>query len=207
MSGAPGVVPRAGAHEVAEPVCVEVVPVTRTNHQTATLFGGRFIHAPSAMGNVVDIRLDKLERPEVLALLHEHLGAMEHTAPAESRHALDLAGLRGQDVTFWSAWDGPSLAGFGALKALGPDHGEIKSMRTSVSYLRRGVASAMLRHIIQAAGIRGYARLSLETGSMAYFEPARRLYARFGFQFCEPFGDYNPDPNSVFMTLLLAPGV
>lgn len=206
MSGAPGVVPRAGAHEVVESVDAAVVPVTRANHQAATLFGGRLIHASGVTGNVMDIQLDKLERPEVLALLLEHLGSMEHTAPAESRHALDLAGLRGQDVTFWSAWDGPSLAGFGALKALGPDHGEIKSMRTAQPYLRRGVASAMLRHLIQAAGIRGYARLSLETGSMAYFEPARQLYARFGFQFCEPFGDYNPDPNSVFMTLLLAPG-
>lgn len=151
----------------------------------------------------MDIRLDTLEDPKVLALLREHLDALAPTAPAESRHALNLDGLRRPDVTFWCAWDGPVLAGFGALRQIDPAHGEIKSMRTAATHLRRGVASRMLQHLIDVANARGYARLSLETGSMAYFEPARTLYASFGFAPCAPFGDYRADPNSVFMTRLL----
>ena len=153
----------------------------------------------------MDVRLDNLESPEVLALLREHLEALAPTAPAESRHALDLAGLRSHDVTFWSIWNGQSLAGFGALKHLSESHAEVKSMRTAASYLRRGVASQLLQHLVQEAGARGYSRLSLETGSMEYFEPARRLYSSFGFTPCPPFGSYKPDPNSVFMALQLAP--
>ncbi|HEY5972111.1 MAG TPA: GNAT family N-acetyltransferase [Pseudoxanthomonas sp.] len=149
----------------------------------------------------MDIRIDNLDRSEVLALLREHLDSMAPTAPAESRHALDLSALRSPDITFWSIWDGPVLAGFGALKHLTKSHAEIKSMRTASSHLRQGVASKMLQHIIQEAAARNYSRLSLETGSMAFFEAARRLYASFGFVPCPPFGSYKADPNSVFMTL------
>lgn len=165
-------------------------------------------HSSSAiwvpMESGLDIRIDDLEGPQVLALLHEHLGSMEHTAPAESRHALDLVGLRDPGITFWSVWDGPVLAGFGALRHMTESHAEIKSMRTATSHLRRGVASEMLRYLIREAASRGYSRLSLETGSMEFFEAARRLYASFGFTSCPPFGNYRPDPNSVFMTLDIA---
>ena len=149
------------------------------------------------------IREDPLDSPAVLALLREHLDTLAPTAPAESRHALDLDGLRAPDVTFWSVWDGPDLAGFGALKELSPEHGEVKSMRTARAYLRQGVASAILRHIIGKARRRGYTRLSLETGAMDFFAPAHQLYRSFGFTLCEPFGSYKPDPNSTFMTLTL----
>lgn len=148
----------------------------------------------------MDIRPGMLEDPQVLALLREHLDTLAPTAPAESRHALNLDGLRRADVTFRCAWDGLVLAGFGALRQLDPRHGEIKSMRTAATHLRQGVAAQMLRHLIDEAAIRGYERLSLETGSMAFFEPARRLYTAFGFVPCAPFGDYRADPNSVFMT-------
>lgn len=148
----------------------------------------------------MNIRVDNLESPEVLALLHEHLGSMEHTAPAESRHALGLSGLRDPNVIFWSMWDGPELAGFGALRHLTDSHAEVKSMRTAASHLRQGVASRMLQHIIDEATVLGYSRLSLETGSMEFFEAARRLYISFGFSPCPPFGNYRPDPNSVFLT-------
>lgn len=151
----------------------------------------------------MEIRADDLEGPEVLGLLQEHLSAMQLTSPPESRHALDAAGLRRPDVAFWSIWDGAELAGCGALKELDPTHAEIKSMRTATAHLRKGVASKMLEHLIAEAQRRGYRRLSLETGSMDYFEPARRLYASFGFFPCEPFGSYVEDPNSVFMTKAL----
>lgn len=156
--------------------------------------------AGSTREATLEIRLDNLDSPQVIALVREHLASMTQTSPAESCHPLDLDGLRGMDVTLWSVWDGENLAGIGALKHLSPKHAEIKSMRTARSYIRKGIASKMLRHIILEAGKKGYKRLSLETGSMEYFEPARRLYESFGFTPCEPFGDYVKDPNSVFMT-------
>lgn len=149
------------------------------------------------------IQSGNLEHPAVQALLHEHLGSMEHTAPPESRHALDLGGLSDPGISFWNIWDGVDLAGIGALKHLTDSHAEIKSMRTASSHLHRGVASRMLQHLVQEAATRGYSRLSLETSSMEFFAPARRLYASFGFSECPPFGEYKPDPNSVFMTLAI----
>ena len=145
------------------------------------------------------IRPDDLRGPEIIALLHEHLRCMALVSPPESRHALDLDGLRKPGITFWTIWNGPHLAGCGALKELDKQHGEIKSMRTASAFLRKGVASQMLRHIIDEAKRRGYRRLSLETGSMEYFKPAQRLYESFGFTLCGPFSSYIEDPNSVFM--------
>jgi putative acetyltransferase len=152
---------------------------------------------------VLTIRRDDLSGPEIRALLEEHLRSMYAITPPESVHALDIAELRQPDVTFWSAWSGSELVGCGALRELDPRHGEIKSMRTVSARRRRGVGRAMLTHIVAEARRRSYERLSLETGSMAQFEPARRLYASFGFAVCAPFGDYREDPNSVFMTRAL----
>ena len=151
----------------------------------------------------ISIREDDLRGPEIAALLRAHLDQMADQSPPESRHALDLDGLRAADVTFWCAWDGPDLLGCGALKAIDPGHGEIKSMHTSAAHRGRGVAARILTHIIDTARARGYRRLSLETGSMAAFAPARALYERFGFSYCAPFADYREDPNSVFMTFEL----
>jgi putative acetyltransferase len=149
----------------------------------------------------VDIKIDDLTGPEVAELVGEHLHGMSLNSPPESIHALNLEGLKKPEITFWSAWEGKELVGCGALKELDGQHGEIKSMRTSASHLRKGIARRMLQHIIEEAQRRGYRQLSLETGSMDDFEPARRLYASFGFQYCQPFSDYTEDPNSVFMTI------
>ena len=121
-------------------------------------------------------------------------------SPPESVHALDLAALRKPDITFWSVWQGEELVGCGALKELNRLHGEIKSMRTASPHLRKGIASRLLAHILAEAQRRSYGWLSLETGSMEAFAPARNLYARFGFRQCGPFGTYVEDPNSAFMT-------
>ena len=150
------------------------------------------------------IRIDHLRGAQIQALLEEHLGAMNHVSPPESVHALDLAQLRRPEITFWSAWRGESLVGCGALKEINLRHGEIKSMRTSAGHLRQGVASQLLQHIVSEAKQRGYERLSLETGSQPYFEPARNLYRSFGFVICPPFEGYVEDPNSVFMYRLLS---
>ena len=146
------------------------------------------------------IRTDDLSGSQIIELLREHLHCMELVSPPECRHALDIAGLKKPGITFWSIWNDSELAGCGAIKELDVGHGEIKSMRTASAYLRKGVASKMLEHIIEEAKRRSYGRLSLETGSMSYFEPARKLYAKFGFRYCGPFASYVEDPNSVFMT-------
>ena len=149
------------------------------------------------------IVVDNLEGPQIIALLQEHLAEMRSVSPPESVHALDLPGLRKPDITFWTAWLGSDLAGCAALKELSPEHGEIKSMRTARRHKRQGIAAHMLRHILEEAARRHYRRLSLETGAQPHFEPARALYASFGFQRCGPFGSYVDDPNSVFMTRAL----
>jgi putative acetyltransferase len=151
----------------------------------------------------MQIRVDDLAGPEIRALLAEHLRNMRQISPPESVHALDVDGLLQPDVTFWSVWSDGALLGCGALKELDSAHGEIKSMRTIPAHRRKGVARAMLQYIIAEARSRSYTRLSLETGSMPPFEPARRLYQSFGFTYCSPFAAYTEDPNSVFLTRIL----
>jgi putative acetyltransferase len=148
----------------------------------------------------MDIRVDDLSSPQIFQLLREHLRGVALHSPPESIHALDLDALRKPEITFWSAWQDAELMGCGAIKELDARHAEIKSMRTASLHLRKGVAAALMRHILDEARRRSYQRLSLETGSMEAFAPARHLYANFGFKPCGPFADYVEDPYSVFMT-------
>ncbi|WP_062269200.1 GNAT family N-acetyltransferase [Endozoicomonas arenosclerae] len=146
----------------------------------------------------MNIKIDDLSGREIAQLLKAHLDDMYTHSPAESVHALDIEKLKSPDITFWSAWVGSHLAGCGALKMLSPQEGEIKSMKTAPQFTRQGVASSLLKTILDEAERRQYQTVYLETGSMEHFEPACRLYERFGFQNCEPFGDYKEDPNSLF---------
>jgi putative acetyltransferase len=148
----------------------------------------------------LEIRIDDLTGSEIQLFLKEHLEDMARHSPPESCHALDLERLRKPEVTFWSAWNNNELLGCGALKELTPQHGEIKSMRTAAAYRGKGVATALLNKILEEAKRRNYKRVSLETGSMDSFAPARSLYARFGFKECNPFADYVEDPYSLYMT-------
>jgi putative acetyltransferase len=144
-----------------------------------------------------------LDDPRVVALLTLHLTRARAVTPEGSAHALDLSGLKRPEITFWSGWEGETLATVGALKRMAGEDGEVKSMHTAEALRGRGHGAAMLAHIIAAARAHGLARLWLETGSFAYFAPARAMYAKAGFTECAPFGDYRPDPNSTFMTLPL----
>ena len=139
--------------------------------------------------------------PRVIDLLLIHLASARSATAPGSAHALDLTQLQSPDISFWTIWDEETLLGFGALKRLYADHGEVKSMHTAQAARRRGAASTILRHIIETARARGMSRLSLETGASEYFVPARNLYKNHGFRDCDPFGDYGPDPNSVFISL------
>jgi putative acetyltransferase len=141
---------------------------------------------------------------DVLALLEAHLAFAREHSPPEDVHALDVEGLTSSSVSFFSVRQDGHLLGVGALKALDPHHAEIKSMHTAAAARGRGVARAMLDHLLLLARERGCSRVSLETGTMAAFAPARALYSSAGFEVCEPFGDYWDSPYSLCMTLDLA---
>jgi len=153
------------------------------------------------MSIAMEIREGDLEGPEVALLLQAHLDTMAAHSPPESIFALDLDALRGRDITFWSVWEASTLVGCGALRELNVRHGEIKSMHTAAEHRGKGVAQALLTHIIEEANIRTYSKVSLETGSALAFSPARMLYSRNGFRETGTFGEYVANPFSVFMDL------
>lgn len=151
----------------------------------------------------MEIVEDDLSSGPVLELLAQHLESMARVSPPECVHALTVDGLRAPDVTFWTAWENAQLLGCGALREIDTRHGEIKSMKTAPAHLRRGVAAALLQHLINESRARAYQRLSLETGFGPAFQAADALYRRFGFHYCGPFGDYPEHPFTRFMTLKL----
>jgi putative acetyltransferase len=151
----------------------------------------------------VKIQIDNPKAVDVSGLLNEHLESMRSISKPESKHAFDIDKLCADSITFWTVRDQDELLGCGALLELDSYHGEIKSMRTASSHRRKGVAAAILEHMIDIAMQRGYIRLSLETGQQSEFAPARALYLRYGFCVCDPFAEYKPDPSSVFMTRVL----
>jgi putative acetyltransferase len=160
--------------------------------------------AQATMRRMLTIADDDPRRPDVLALLAEHLADMFATSPAESVHALDPDALSVPGITFWSArGEAGTLLGCVALKELSSQDGELKSMRTATAARGRGVGTALLQHVVAEADARGYGSVHLETGTQDYFAPARRLYERAGFVTCPPFASYGPDPLSAFYRLAL----
>lgn len=159
----------------------------------------------SPTADAVVVAPDDPLRPDVVALLEDHLADMHATSPAESVHALDPTALTVPSVTFWTARtaDG-TLLGTVALKELHPRAGELKSMRTAPAARGHGIGAALLARALGEARSRGYGTVQLETGTHEFFAPAHRLYARAGFVPCGPFGDYRPDPHSAFFVLDLA---
>lgn len=149
------------------------------------------------------IQSDDLTGTEIAALLQEHLNDMNAVSPPESKHALDLTGLKASDISFWTIWQQQQLAGCVALKQLNSTQGEIKSMRSATAFRGQGIGKLLLQYVVSEAKKRGYQQLYLETGAMDYFAPARALYKGFGFERCAPFASYKEDPNSVFMLLQL----
>ena len=151
----------------------------------------------------MNIHRGDLSDKRVIALLKHHFDRCHAESPPESCHVYDVSRLAAPGIDFWAAWSAGELLGVGAMKPLDQAHGEVKSMHTAETARRRGVASAILNHIIASSRKRGFTRLSLETGSYGYFLPAVALYKSHGFTECPPFGDYRQDPNSLFLTLVL----
>jgi len=151
---------------------------------------------------VIDV--DDPRRDDVYALLEQHLAFAAASTPAEHIHALDLDGLLDPAITFFSVREDGELLGVGALKRIDRDHAELKSMHTAAAARRRGVGRALVEHLLVVAAVRGFSRLSLETGTGDAFAPAQALYASAGFVPCEPFADYRASPDNTFMTLRLS---
>jgi putative acetyltransferase len=146
------------------------------------------------------IKIDDLSDPRIARFLEEHLNDMQSVTPPESCHALDLDALRRPEITFWSVWNDDELVGCGALKMLTDIHAELKSMRTSAKHRGTGLGTMLLQHIISEARRRGIQQISLETGAIPFFDAARALYEKNGFEYCGPFNGYKDDPNCVFMS-------
>jgi putative acetyltransferase len=153
----------------------------------------------------LSIKADDPRRADVVELLETHLNLMRSASPPEDVHALDVDGLTRPDISFYSVRDGNLLLGVGALRELEPTHGELKSMHTAYVARGRGIGRMMAIHLLDVSRERGYARVSLETGTMDEFAPARALYRSLGFEVCPPFGSYFESPNSVCMTLEFEP--
>lgn len=151
----------------------------------------------------MELREGGLDDPAVIALITHHQREARASTPQENAHAMGTDGLRHPDVSFWTMWEGETLLGIAALRQLSPGHGEIKSMRTAPAHLRRGVARALLTHLIALARTRGYARISLETGTAPMFAAANRLYEEAGFVDGPAFGGYPESPHNRFMTMAL----
>lgn len=153
---------------------------------------------------MITVREGGLGDRQVEALLALHRAESRATTPAHNAHSLDSAALSASSqISFYSAWDGDTLLGIGALRELDPSHGELKSMRTVPAHLRKGVSTAILDHILAVARARGYRRLSLETGTAPMFGPANTMYESRGFIDCPPFAGYPPSPHNRFMSIVL----
>jgi len=152
---------------------------------------------------MIVIRQDDLAGEATRGLVALHLAEMHAFSPPGHVFALDSSGLMAPDVTVWTAWIGADIAGMAALRQLS-GIGEIKSMRTHPQHLRKGVATALLEHIIAEARARGLERVSLETGSGPAFEPALALYRKRGFREGEPFGGYVRSDFNQFLHFVLA---
>ena len=149
------------------------------------------------------IIIDDLSDPRVVSFLNEHLEHMIRVTPAGCVHALDIEALKKPEITFWTGWNNHELLCCGAIKKLDQHAAELKSMRTAPAHLGKGLASQLLYHILREARKSAIKKIYLETGSYAEFEPARKLYEKFGFEYSHPFADYSDSPNSVYMALSL----
>jgi len=130
------------------------------------------------------------------ALLGQSHALMNSLFPADACHYLDLDALCAPHIRFFAAREGDVMLGTGALAVM-DGYGEVKSMFTDESGRGKGVAAAVLRIVEDTARDEGLSLLRLETGTG--LDAAHRLYARFGFKVCGPFGAYAESPYSVFM--------
>ena len=140
------------------------------------------------------------DNPEVHELLLKHFVELRAASPEGSAHVLDIPGLKDKSIKFWSLWNKDMLMGCGALKFLEKEHGEFKSIRIHDNFRRMGNGISVINHLINEAKKLNIKKLSIETGAGDFFQPARKLFKRCGFEICVPFAHYKEDINSVYFT-------
>ena len=151
----------------------------------------------------MDIRVANFSHPQVRALLAAHVADMTANSPPDNNHVLSEQALRDSATQLWVAWVDDQAAAMLGLKPLAGDHAEIKSMRTEPAFRGRGLAQALLHHVLTQASAQGFGRVSLETGADESYAAARALYAKAGFLPCEAFPPYTHHPTSAYMSLAL----
>ncbi len=144
------------------------------------------------------------DHPDVNELLKKHFIELRTASPEGSAHVLDITGLQIPSIKFWSLWEKEKLMGCGALKFLSEDHGEFKSIRLHDDFRKKGNGIKVMEHLIDKAKEFKIIKLSIETGTGKFFEPARKLFATCGFKSCPPFAHYKEDINSLYLTKLIS---
>jgi putative acetyltransferase len=140
------------------------------------------------------------DHPEVNNLLIKHFVELRAASPEGSAHVLDIPGLKVSSIRFWSLWENEKLFGCGALKFLGNNHGEFKSIRVHDNFRNKGNGVKVIAHLIGEARKLKINRISIETGAGKFFETARKLFKKCNFDICEPFAHYKEDINSIYFT-------
>ena len=144
------------------------------------------------------------DHPEVNELLTKHFIELRAASPEGSAHVLDVPGLKVSSIKFWSLWENDMLMGCGALKFLDERHGEFKSIRVHDNFRNKGNGLKIIKHLIEEAKKLNIKRISIETGTGKFFEPARKLFKKCNFAICEPFAHYKKDANSLYLSKLLS---
>ena len=144
---------------------------------------------------------NNFEDPKVNELLNKHFIELRSVSPKGSTHVLDIPGLKIPSIKFWSLWENNNLVGCGALKFLEDNHGEFKSIRISDKYRNKGLGKKIIDYLIEEAIKLNIKKISVETGTGNFFEPARKLFKKCGFKPCDPFAHYKEDPNSCYFTI------
>ena len=144
------------------------------------------------------------DNPEVNEMLVKHFIELRSVSPVGSTHVLDIKGLKNSTIKFWSLWKDDELVGSGAIKFLDKEHGEFKSIRINDKFRKKGYGLKIIIYLIDEAKKLDIKKLSLETGSGEFFNPARELFHKCGFKVCEPFSHYIKDINSVYMSMLIS---
>jgi putative acetyltransferase len=140
---------------------------------------------------------------DVRRILAESSAYLQALYPSESNHLTDVDALAAPDAVFLVARRNGELLGSIAFRIIAPGHAEIKRMFVRAEARGGGLGRRLLHALEDTARQKHIDRISLETGIRQ--PEAIGLYRAAGYQDCPPFGSYNDDPLSLFMTKRLQP--
>lgn len=141
--------------------------------------------------------------PRLRHLIATHAAYCARHTPEGSGHAIPVAAADDDTLRYWVALREGKALGCVAMKPLGGDHAEIKTLHVLRVARGQGIGESLVREAMTVARQGGIRRMSLETGRGDGFAASRRLYAAIGFSACPAFGPYAQDPFSYCMTRTL----